>query len=65
MCTRNENGKYPSCVEAKYGGPGCEAMELCGECRAIEIHYKEPLYLCKYCGRHHWDEPKDCPTPTR
>lgn len=26
---------------------------------------KAPLYLCKNCGRHHWDGPKDCPTPTR
>ena len=24
---------------------------------------KAPLYLCKNCGRHHWDGPKDCPMP--
>lgn len=33
---------------------------LCNSC----FHYAEanqPLYLCKNCGRHHWDGPKDCP----
>jgi hypothetical protein len=48
VCTKNENGKYPSCVEAKYGGSGCEDIELCEECKANEIHLKIPLR--KKCG---------------
>jgi hypothetical protein len=32
VCEKNEDGKYPSCLEAKYGGPGCEDIKLCESC---------------------------------
>lgn len=27
----------------------------------IDKRNPEPLYLCKNCGRHHFEGPKDCP----
>lgn len=32
MCRQNNNGEYPSCLEAKFDGPGCEEYSLCFEC---------------------------------
>lgn len=32
MCVENEEGKYPTCLEAKFDGPGCEGWSLCYEC---------------------------------
>lgn len=33
MCMKNDNGRVPTCIEARYGGPGCEDHQLCDECR--------------------------------
>ncbi len=32
MCKKNRDGAYPSCLEAKFEGPGCEDWDLCAEC---------------------------------
>lgn len=32
MCKNNDNGRTPSCIEAKFEGPGCEDWSLCAEC---------------------------------
>jgi hypothetical protein len=35
MCKNNENGRTPSCLEAKFDGPGCEDWDLCSECAGV------------------------------
>lgn len=32
MCLNNNEGQYPSCIEAKWGGPGCEDHVICNQC---------------------------------
>lgn len=31
-CKNNRNGELPSCIEAKFDGPGCEDWDLCSGC---------------------------------
>jgi rubrerythrin len=40
---------------------GAEEAEAAARAALIEKRSDEPLYLCKNCGRHHWEGPKDCP----
>ncbi len=32
MCKNNRDGELPSCIEAKFNGPGCEEWDLCFQC---------------------------------
>lgn len=43
MCTQNENGQYPSCLEAQFGGPGAEEHGLCCQCANI-LHADKELF---------------------
>lgn len=38
-------------------------LEPCAKIRraCADKRNPEPLYLCRNCGRHHWEGPKDCP----
>lgn len=35
MCKKSRDGADPSCLEAKFEGPGCEDWDLCAECADI------------------------------
>ncbi len=43
MCTQNENGLHPSCLEAQFDGPGAEENGLCFQC-ANDLHADKELF---------------------
>lgn len=45
MCMRNEMGRYPSCVEAVFEGPGAEDHGLCKECSPVAKEKYDAMVL--------------------
>lgn len=45
MCTNNRDGELPSCLTAKYDGPGCEEWDLCYQCADTLKAEKDRLLL--------------------